>query len=68
MNTAELSAEAPKSWRMTGVADGQGRFRLRPGSGGKGPDMDADAQLEAPELTVRGVSATALGITLTMPQ
>ncbi len=66
VDTAELSAEAPKSWRMTGVADGQGRFRLRPGSGGKGPDMEADAQLEAPELTVRGVSATALGITLTM--
>ena len=66
VDAAELSAEAPKSWRMTGIADGQARFRLRPGSGGKGPDLEADAQLEAPDLTVRGVSATVVGVTLTI--
>ncbi len=66
VDAAELSAEAPKSWRMTGIADGQGRFRLQPGSGGKGPDLVAEAQLEAPELTVRGVSATVVGITLSV--
>ena len=66
VDVAELSAEGPASWRMTGRADGQARFRLRPGSGGKGPDLEADAQLSADELTVRGMPADAVGISLTV--
>ncbi len=66
VDTAELSAEAPESWKLTGRADGQVRFRLRPGSGGKVPDLDADGKLSAAELTVRGIPAQVVGMTLTV--
>ena len=66
VDTAELSAEAPESWKLTGRADGQVRFRLRPGSGGKVPDLDADGQLSAADLTVRGIPAQVVGLTLTV--
>jgi translocation and assembly module TamB len=63
VDTAELSAEAPQSWKLTGRADGKVRFRLRPGSGGKVPDLDADGQLSAADLTVRSfdLQAESLG-------
>ncbi len=66
VDAAELTAEFPASWKMTGRADGQGRFRLRPGAGGHGPDVEGEAQLSADELTVRGMPADAVGISLTM--
>jgi translocation and assembly module TamB len=66
VDAAELTADAPESWKMTGRADGQGKFTLRPGSGDKGPDLDGQAQLSSDELTVRGIPANAVGISLTM--
>ncbi len=66
VDTAELSAEAPESWKLTGRADGQVKFRLKPGSGGDVPDLDADGQLSAADLTVRGIPAQVVGLTLTV--
>ena len=66
VDTAELSAEAPKSWKLSGRADGQARFRLQPGSGGKGPALDAEGQLSAADLTVRGIHAQVVGMTLSV--
>ncbi|MGP0063775.1 MAG: hypothetical protein ACLQGP_09280, partial [Isosphaeraceae bacterium] len=66
VDTAELSAEAPESWKLTGRADGQVKFRLRPGSGGDVPDLDVDGQLSAADLTVRGIPAQVVGLSLTV--
>jgi hypothetical protein len=66
VDTAQLSAEAPDSWHLTGLADGRARFRFRPRPGGEGPSLEGEARLEAPDLTVGGLPTRAVGMTLTV--
>ena len=68
VDTTELSATAPQSWKLAGRADGQVRFRLRPGSGGNVPDLDADGQLSAADLTIRGIPSQVVDVTMKVRQ
>jgi translocation and assembly module TamB len=71
VDAAELSAQANAhgSWRLTGHADGQGRFRYAPNAA-KGPDdslpLEAEAHLTAGDLKVGGLPARSVKLTLTM--
>ncbi len=58
VDTARLSAEVPGSLRITGLADGQARFRLP--LNGDGPPAEAEATLKSSRMTVEGIPATAL--------
>src|SRR5262249_20107833 len=67
IDTAELSAEAPDTLRLTGRADGHARLRWRPRAGGdEGPALEGEARLSAADLTVRGVPTRAVKRTLTV--
>ena len=71
VDAAELSAGAPESWKLTGHADGQGRFRYAPGEQGRDQKtlpLEAEAHLTAPDLKVGGVAARSLDMTMTIHQ
>jgi translocation and assembly module TamB len=68
VDAAELSSQAPQSWKLTGHADGQGRFRISPGKPDEhaGLPLEAEAHLTAGDLTVGGIPARSLKMTLTV--
>ena len=71
VDTAELSAHAPASAKLTGHADGQARFRYSPGSSDhehQDIPLEADAHLTAGDLKVGGVPARSVDLTMTVHQ
>jgi translocation and assembly module TamB len=73
VDAGELTADAGArtSWKLTGHADGQVRFRYTPFTGGdaeEGPPLEAEAHLTAPDLTVGGVPARSVTMNVTVHQ
>jgi len=64
VDTARLSTEVPGSIGLSGLADGQARFRLRPSSDRSGPPVEVDARLSSPDLAVAGVATRSVRATL----
>ena len=69
VDAAEVSKDAGDAWKLTGRADGEGRFKYTPGA--KAADagalpLEAEVKLTAPALKVGGVPARSARLTLTM--
>ncbi len=72
VDAAELSSQADTngSWKLTGHADGEARFRYSPGSPGqreqKDLPLEAEAHLSAADLKVGHIPARSVKLTLTV--